>query len=179
MSEFDSAAIVALGSNLPGRFGSPEQLLRRAMTALGRLSETPPRFSSLYPCKPVDCPPGAPDFVNAVAALWPHEDMTPQALLEELLRIEAQFGRDRDDVANAPRTADLDLICWGSRSESSPSLQLPHPRFAQRAFVLAPLAELAPGWIPPGQSLTVSMLLAAAVPQESATWEFAAAKYAK
>ncbi len=164
MSEFDHAAIVSLGSNLPGRFGSPEQLLRRAMTALGRLSETPPRFSSLHPGKPVDCPPGAPDFVNAVAALWPRENMTPRALLAELLGIEAQFDRRRGAVANAPRTLDLDLICWGSRSASCPSLQLPHPRFARRAFVLAPLAELAPDWIPPGQSRTVSLLLAAIVP---------------
>lgn len=163
MSKFDHAAIVALGSNLPGRFDSPEQLLRRAMTALDSLSETPPRFSSLHPSKPVDCPPGAPDFVNAVAALWPREDMTPQALLAELLGIEAQFDRRRGSVVNAPRTLDLDLICWGSRSASSPSLQLPHPRFARRAFVLAPLAELAPDWIPPGQSRTVSLLLAAAV----------------
>ncbi len=168
MSEFDRAAIVALGSNLPGRFGSPEQLLRRAMTALCRLSETPPRFSSLHPSKPVDCPPGAPDFVNAVAALWPCEHMTPQALFAELLSIEAQFDRRRSAVANTPRTLDLDLICWGSRSASSPSLQLPHPRFARRAFVLAPLAELAPDWIPPGQSRTVSLLLAAVVSQEPA-----------
>ena len=113
MSEFDRAAIIALGSNLPGRFGSPERLLRQVMTALGGLSETPPRFSSLQASKPVDCPPGAPDFINAVAALWPREGMTPPALLAELLRIEAQFGRSRGAVVNAPRTLDLDLICGG------------------------------------------------------------------
>ncbi|MYI02937.1 MAG: 2-amino-4-hydroxy-6-hydroxymethyldihydropteridine diphosphokinase, partial [Gammaproteobacteria bacterium] len=60
---------------------------------------------------------------------------------------------------NAPRTLDLDLIAWGERTVRGPTLELPHPRLAEREFVLAPLAELAPDWIPPGQSRSVSSLL--------------------
>ena len=169
-ADFAEAAIVAIGSNLPGRFGSPGQMARRAMAALQRLSESPPLCSSLYCSKPVDCPPGAPDFINAVAALWPPPEMSPEALLAELLEIEAVFGRLRGAAANAPgalsvkgepRTLDLDLVCWGGRAAATERLCLPHPRFAGREFVLAPLAELAPHWVPPGQSQTVTVLLAA------------------
>ncbi len=155
------AAVIAIGSNLPGRFGPPRQMVERAMAALRRLSESPPRFSPLYSSKPRSCPPGAPDFVNAVAALWPPADLPPEALLAQLLRIEAEFGRVRNTVANAPRTLDLDLICWGGRTADTATLRLPHPRFASREFVLAPLAQLVPRWIPPGQSRSVSTLLEA------------------
>ncbi len=153
------AAVIAIGSNLPGRFGPPRRMVGRAMAALRRLSEAPPRFSPLFRSKPRDCHPGAPDFVNAVAALWPPADLPPEALLAQLLRIEAEFGRGRGTVANAPRTLDLDLICWGARTTDTAMLRLPHPRFASREFVLAPLAQLAPQWIPPGQSQPVSALL--------------------
>ena len=158
-SDIAAAAIVAIGSNLPGRFGSPEQMAQRAMAELHGLSECSPLFSSLYRSKPRGCPPGAPDFVNAVVALWPRPDLPPEALLGELLRIETGFGRVRGTVGNAPRTLDLDLVCWGGRIVDSPMLRLPHPRFASREFVLAPLAEIAPRWIPPGQVQSVSALL--------------------
>jgi len=153
------AAVIAIGSNLPGRFGPPRQMVGRAMKALRRLSESPPRLSPLYRSKPRGCPPGAPDFVNAIAVLWPPADLPPEALLAQLLRIEAEFGRGRNTVANAPRALDLDLICWGGRTADTALLRLPHPRFASREFVLAPLAQLAPQWIPPGQSQSVSALL--------------------
>ena len=156
--DIDAAAIVAIGSNLPGRFETPVQIVQRALTRLARLSNRPPLCSSLYRTKPRDCGPGAPDFVNAVAALWPAPEMAPAVLLEELLRIEAEFGRRRTAAPNEPRILDLDLICWGCRTEDTALLKLPHPRFAEREFVLAPLAELAPNWIAPGQALTVTAL---------------------
>ncbi len=158
-AEFDAAALVALGSNLSGRHGDPAAMVGQAFRELRRISVRPPRCSSLYRAEPVDCAPGTPDFVNAVAALWPLPALTPQSLLEELLQIEAAFGRQRDARRNAPRVLDLDLLCWGDRTVSSAELQLPHPRFCEREFVLAPLAELAPRWIPPGQSGAVSSLL--------------------
>ena len=142
----DRAAIIAIGSNLPGRFESPEQLLRKAMDELRRLSRLAPAYSSLYRSKPVDCPPDAPDFINAAAALWPPAARPAESLLGDLLQIEADFGRCRRvDAVNASRTLDLDLICWGGRMVSTAKLQLPHPRFASREFVLAPLAELGAG----------------------------------
>ena len=158
---FAEAAIIAAGSNLPGRFGSPEQMVTRALAELPRLSERPPLCSSLYRTIPRNCPPGAPDFVNAAAALWPSAELTPEALLAELLRIETEFGRHRGATRNAPRTLDLDLIAWGAKTVRGTSLQLPHPSLTERDFVLAPLAELAPNWIPPGQSRPVSALLKA------------------
>ena len=158
-AEFDDAAIVAIGSNLPGRRGSPEQMVRRALAELRRLSTSKPLCSSLYLTMPRDCAPGAPEFVNAAAALWPAPEMSPIILLRHLLRIEVEFGRQRAAARNAPRTLDLDLILWGARTMHTSELQLPHPRFAKREFVLAPLAELAPNWVPPGQSRTVAELL--------------------
>ena len=159
--EFTDTAIIAVGSNLPGRFGPPRQMARQALAELRRLSVRPPLCSSLYRTSPRNCPPGAPDFVNAAAALWPPRELTPETLLGELLKIEAAFGRRRGEARNAPRTLDLDLIAWGARIVRGPTLQLPHPRLAEREFVLAPLAELAPDWIPPGQSCSVSALLKA------------------
>lgn len=159
--EFAEAAIVAVGSNLPGRFGPPRRMAQQAMAELRRLSVRQPLCSSLYRTSPRDCAPGTPDFVNAAAALWPPPELTPETLLGELLKIEAEFGRRRSEARNAPRTLDLDLIAWGARVVRSAALQLPHPRLAEREFVLAPLAELAPDWIPPGQSQSVASLLQA------------------
>ena len=159
--EFTDAAIVAVGSNLPGRFGPPQQMAQQALAELRRLSVRQPLCSSLYRTSPRDCAPGTPDFVNAAAALWPPPEISPEALLEELLKIEAEFGRRRGEARNAPRTLDLDLIAWGERTVRGPTLELPHPRLAEREFVLAPLAELAPDWIPPGQSRSVAGLLEA------------------
>ena len=159
--KFDEAAVVAVGSNLPGRFGPPERMVRQALEELHRLSAAPPLCSSLYRTIPRNCAPGTPDFVNAAAMLWPPPELTPESLLVKLLEVEAEFGRRRGDGRNAPRTLDLDLILWGARTVHSPELQLPHPRFVEREFVLAPLAELAPDWTPPGQTSSVSELLGA------------------
>ena len=135
------SALVAVGSNL----GVPLDQLRRAALALEALT-LGSRWSSLYRTLPVGGPAGQPDYLNGVALLrlkpsW----REPQALLERLLTIERQQGRERR-VRWGPRTLDLDLLALGERVVTSPRLTLPHPRMMERAFVLAPLCELLPEW---------------------------------
>ncbi len=132
-------AYIALGSNL---YDPPAQL-RRARRALGALGEIT-GASSLYRTLPLGGPPGQEDYLNAVIALKPvtHD---PHGLLAEILGLEADQGRTRR-VRWAARTLDLDLLAWGDRVLNTPSLTLPHPRLLERAFVLAPLCDLAPAW---------------------------------
>jgi 2-amino-4-hydroxy-6-hydroxymethyldihydropteridine diphosphokinase len=140
----DIAAFVALGANL----GDPAVQVRRAMTELAQLPETQlTACSSLYLSKPVGFLE-QPDYVNAVAAL--HTKLTPRALLDKLLDIETRHGRSRA-FKNAPRTLDLDLLLYDGLVMHEPGLTLPHPRMLERAFVLAPLAEIAPHCAIPGQ----------------------------
>lgn len=144
-------AYVALGANL----GDPAAQLRRAMAELARLPETRlEACSSLYLSKPVGFLE-QPDFVNAVAALG--TQLAPRALLDALLDIEARHGRHRH-FKNAPRTLDLDLLLYDGLVMHAPGLTLPHPRMLERAFVLAPLAEIAPNCVIPGQGTVASNL---------------------
>jgi len=130
------SAFVAIGANL----GDARETVRRAMDDLDRLPRTRVSArSSLYRSAPVDA--GGPDFVNAVVAL--QTELDPHALLAELQRLEAGAGRERP-YRNAPRTLDLDLLRHGDAVLDTPQLSLPHPRMAERAFVLLPLAEIAP-----------------------------------
>jgi 2-amino-4-hydroxy-6-hydroxymethyldihydropteridine diphosphokinase len=115
--------------------------------------------SSLIKTIPMYCPPGSPAFINAVVGLQPHPDETPQTLLRKLMQIEAEFGRKRGKVRNAPRPLDLDLIAFGSRIVDSPELILPHPRARLRRFVLEPLNEIAPDFVLPGQTKSIRELL--------------------
>jgi 2-amino-4-hydroxy-6-hydroxymethyldihydropteridine diphosphokinase len=132
----DSRAFVAIGANL----GDARDTVLRAMDDLDRLPRTRVSArSSLYRSAPVDA--GGPDFVNAVVAL--ETGLDPHALLAELQRLEAGAGRERP-YRNAPRTLDLDLLRHGDAVLDTPQLSLPHPRIAERAFVLLPLAEIAP-----------------------------------
>jgi len=132
-------AYVGLGANL----GDPVAALRDALQALGRLpSTTLLRQSSFYRSAPIGA--GGPDFVNAVAEIATGLD--PQALLAELQALEQGAGRERP-YRNAPRTLDLDLLLYGSASIESPTLTVPHPRMRERAFVLRPLAEIAPALV--------------------------------
>jgi 2-amino-4-hydroxy-6-hydroxymethyldihydropteridine diphosphokinase len=151
----ETFAFIALGSNL----GDSAAILRQAMEGLQSLSDHPIRRSSLWRSAPVDCPPDAPDFVNAVVGLIPRSGETPESLLAQLQRLEAQHGRARGPVRNAPRPLDRDLIAFGPVIRKSPELTLPHPRAHQRRFVLAPLAEIAPELRLPGFSRPVSGLL--------------------
>ncbi|MEW6676560.1 MAG: 2-amino-4-hydroxy-6-hydroxymethyldihydropteridine diphosphokinase [Pseudomonadota bacterium] len=137
-------AYVALGANL----GDPVTQIHRALDELARLPDT--RLlasSSLYQSKPVGFL-DQPDYVNAVAALATH--LTPRALLDRLLDVETRHGRTRA-FKNAPRTLDLDLLLYDGLVMHEPGLTLPHPRMLERAFVMLPLAEIAPDCLIPGQ----------------------------
>lgn len=135
------AALVALGSNLD----EPAVQLRRAAAALSRLA-TGVRWSSIYRTEPVGGPPGQPAFLNAVVRLQAVPALAePRALLRALQAIEHAQGRRRD-VHWGPRTLDLDLLDVAGLVVDEPGLTLPHPRMMTRAFVLAPLCELAPEW---------------------------------
>jgi 2-amino-4-hydroxy-6-hydroxymethyldihydropteridine diphosphokinase len=128
-------AYIGLGANL----GDPQAQVRAAVAALGALPRT--RLlasSSLYRSAPVGVGP-QPDFVNAVAKV--ETSLSARELLEELLTLEARFGRERPSPG-APRTLDLDLLLYGDRVIEEPGLIVPHPRMHERAFVLLPLAEI-------------------------------------
>jgi 2-amino-4-hydroxy-6-hydroxymethyldihydropteridine diphosphokinase len=148
-------AFVALGSNL----GDSAEIVRRAFGRLQTLSDAPLLRSSLWRSTPVDCPPGSPPFVNAVAAFRPRADESPQSLLSQLQVLEAEFGRRRRHMPNEPRLLDLDLIAFGACTVNRPELVLPHPRAHLRRFVLQPLAEIAPEFVLPGQARGAAALL--------------------
>ena len=137
-------AYIALGANL----GDATQSLRQAVTAIGAMPDCGvKKISSFYKTAPLETFPGhAPggDYINAVVAIETY--LTPHALLQFLQQIELSHGRDRPYV-NAPRTLDLDLLLYGDDRIDSPQLTVPHPRMWQRAFVLVPLAEIAPGLV--------------------------------
>jgi 2-amino-4-hydroxy-6-hydroxymethyldihydropteridine diphosphokinase len=127
---------IGLGANL----GDPERTLREALRRLGELPGlTLSRCSSFYRSAPVDAQ--GPDFVNAVVEASTR--LSAPDLLRQLQQLEHAFGRERP-YRNAPRTLDLDLLLYGSGRIASDSLTVPHPRMAERAFVLVPLAEIAP-----------------------------------
>ena len=131
-------AYVALGGNI----GDPKATLLAAFAALANIPECRlARCSSLYRTAPVGLH-NQPDFINAVALL--ETTLAPEALLDALFDIEARFGRVRRD-RNGPRSLDLDLLLYNDAEIDLPRLTLPHPRLHLRAFVLLPLAELAPG----------------------------------
>lgn len=168
MSLLTSAAtsvFVALGSNL----GDSRQILLDAMSQLQSFSTTPIFKSSLWQTPPVDCPPGSPQFANAVVGLVPCHDETPESLLKKLQALEMEFGRRPKMVLNEARPLDLDLIAFGNEIRNSLELILPHPRAHLRRFVLQPLSEIAPDLILPGQQKTVLQLLAELPHGESIT----------
>ncbi len=134
-------AYVGLGANL----GDAAQAVRDAIQGLAGLPATEvTRRSSLYRSAPVDS--SGPDYVNAVVEV--RTALTAPELLDQLQRIEQGAGRTRP-YRNAPRTLDLDLLLFGSATIASERLTLPHPRMNQRAFVLLPLAEIAPQRVSP------------------------------
>lgn len=149
-------AFIALGSNL----GDSSEVVRQAMERLQRLSDAPVLKSSLWQTTPVDCPPGSPNFVNAVVGLLPRRGETPESLLRKLQVLEKEAGRTPKKVPNEPRPLDLDLIAFGRETRHLPELTLPHPRAPLRQFVLQPLSEIAPELILPGQTKTAAELLA-------------------
>lgn len=150
-----NTAFVALGANL----GDPAATLRAALGALANLQESRViRSSSLYRTAPVGITE-QPEFVNAVARL--ETTLAPEALLDQLLDIEQRFGRIRAE-RNGPRTLDLDLLLYDDQLLELPRLTLPHPRLHLRAFVLYPLAEIAPDLALPGRGKIAAWLPAVA-----------------
>jgi 2-amino-4-hydroxy-6-hydroxymethyldihydropteridine diphosphokinase len=144
-------AFIALGSNLD----DPASHVREAIADLARLPQTRvKRASALYGSAPVGYR-DQPDFINAVAEIGTR--LEPRPLLEALLEIEKRHGRVRG-VRNGPRTLDLDIALYGERVVREPGLVVPHPRMHERAFVIVPLAEVAPGLDIPGFG-SVSRLL--------------------
>ncbi len=142
---------IALGANL----GNPVATVTAAIVALRGLPQTEfVAASSLYRTAPVGLK-HQPDFINAVVELI----AVPPAptLLQTLFEIEGRFGRQRS-VRNAPRTLDLDLLLYGNQTSDDPELTLPHPRLHERAFVLAPLAEIAPQLFVPGRGVVAELL---------------------
>ncbi len=136
-----TSAWIGLGANL----GDCEAALQEAVRALAALPGTRVlRLSSLYRSAPIDA--GGPDYFNAVAEIA--TSLEPLVLLDALQAIENQAGRERP-YRNAPRTLDLDLLRFGDAHIDHPRLRVPHPRMHERAFVLLPLAEIAPDLVAP------------------------------
>jgi 2-amino-4-hydroxy-6-hydroxymethyldihydropteridine diphosphokinase len=161
--------LVALGANLPGPDGSPAiETCRRAAALLDGLHGLRLKaLSRWFATAPVPPAPGSPDYVNGVAMLESRPGAPapgPEALLATLQAIEARFGRVRP-YRNAPRTLDLDLLDLDGLVRQSPDPVLPHPRMAERIFVLAPLCDIAPGWVHPVLGLSAAELLARLGPQ--------------
>ena len=145
-------AAIALGSNLGDRQAHLDYAVRRRADSLSDL-----RVSSYIETAPVGMTPDAPAFLNAAAVGTTR--LQARQLLDRLLAIEQDCGRERP-YANAPRTLDLDLVLFGDVVRDEPGLILPHPRFRERRFVLAPLAEIGVALVDPVTGRTVADLLA-------------------
>jgi 2-amino-4-hydroxy-6-hydroxymethyldihydropteridine diphosphokinase len=155
------SAFVGLGANL----GDAQRALQQALAGLAALPHT--RLvarSRIYRSAPVDA--GGPDYLNAVAQL--ETALTAPDLLEALQALEAAAGRERP-YRNAPRTLDLDLLLYGSARIASARLTVPHPRLRERAFVLLPLQELAPGLVDARDLAAVAHQRIAPLPPASST----------
>ena len=151
-------AFIALGGNL----GDANALVGAAVEQMATLPQT--RLvarSGLYRTAPIEA--SGPDFINAVVAVQTR--LNVHQLLMNLQRVEQVFGRERP-YPNAPRTLDLDLLLYGTASIQSAPLVVPHPRMTQRAFVLRPLAEIAPERVSADQLAAVATQRTARLPNE-------------
>lgn len=137
-------AFIALGANV----GDPASQIRAGLRALAALPQTKLAGQSSLYRNPPEGGMDQPEYVNAVARV--ETALGPRELLERLLEIERAHGRVRE-YPNAPRTLDLDIALYGERVVDEPGLTIPHPRMAGRAFVMLPLAEIAPDAVVPGK----------------------------
>ena len=149
-------AAVALGSNLGDRSAHLDYAISRLRSHLANV-----RVSRYYETDPSGVPGPQPLFLNA--AVVGSTDASARDLLDVLLEIEAERGRERPHPG-AARTLDLDLVLYGNRVFDEPGLIVPHPRFRERRFVLEPLAEIAPELVDPVTGLTAGELLASCSP---------------
>ena len=146
-----TAAFVGIGANL----GEPRSQVKQALLELDAIPHTRLiKASSLYRSEPLGYAE-QPEFINAVAQL--ETGLPAERLLAELQAIEARHGRERS-FANAPRTLDLDLLLFGNAVLNKEALTVPHPRMHERAFVLAPLLEIAPQASLPGRGAVKALL---------------------
>jgi 2-amino-4-hydroxy-6-hydroxymethyldihydropteridine diphosphokinase len=147
--------VIALGANLNSQAGTPRETL---LAALDKLEERNVYISALSPFYRSQAwpDPSDPEYVNAVATVA--TTLGPAQLLAELKQTETFFGRKRSE-RNAPRSLDLDIVDYDGRVESGDPM-LPHPRMGARAFVLVPLADIAPGWRHPVSGDTVEQMIA-------------------
>ncbi|HEY3353101.1 MAG TPA: 2-amino-4-hydroxy-6-hydroxymethyldihydropteridine diphosphokinase [Polyangia bacterium] len=147
-------AYVGLGANLGDRLAT----LREAVRRLGQdAAVAVRRCSPVYETAPWGPIQAQPAFLNAVCEVATTLD--PRGLLDRLLAIEAALGRVRD-VPQGPRVVDLDLLLYDAAVVEEPGLTVPHPRLSERAFVLVPLADLAPALVPPGGAEPIAARLA-------------------
>lgn len=146
-------AVLSLGSNLGERLTSLQG-------AINALADTPEvwvtEVSPIYETEPVDAPEGSETFLNAVVLL--DTTLAATRLLDRAHAIEDAFGRERNGQPNAPRTLDVDLIVVGDRRGHDDSLRLPHPRAAERAFVLQPWYDVEPDAVIPDAGAVADLL---------------------
>ena len=157
--------LIGIGANLPSAHGSPLETCVAAVAYLGDLGVRVTRQSRWYKSAPVPVS-SQPWFINGVAAV--DCDLDPAALLDVLHGVENHFGRERSERA-AARSLDLDLLDYrGGLRDGAPPPELPHPRLTGRAFVLLPLAEVAPDWVHPRSGKDIATLTAALDPGQIA-----------
>lgn len=156
-------AAIALGSNL----GDRKANLRAALRGIRKLSDPAQPFlvSRFYVTSPVNCPPDSDQFINAAVEISP--ELGPIELMRALQAIEAAMGRPDARERNSPRPIDLDIIYFGDLRIESPELVIPHPRVAERRFVLAPLADIAPCFVLPGMTCTIQNQLSKLPPDST------------
>ena len=151
---YEDDVLIALGSNLSGGFDSSKALLEAAVARLSAVGLRVVKRSSWW--RSAAWPdPTAPDYLNGLAIV--ETGLRPAEVMVALAEIEREFGRERGE-RNAARTLDLDLIAYRRRVLDGPDLTLPHPRAAERLFVMGPLAEIAPEWTHPVLGETAAAL---------------------
>jgi 2-amino-4-hydroxy-6-hydroxymethyldihydropteridine diphosphokinase len=146
---------IGLGSNVGDRLAHLQEGFRRIRTL--HPGSKAPLVSSIFETSPIDCAPGTNPYLNAVVEI--QFGRPPIVLLDSLLGIEREMGRPSKRPRNAPRTIDLDVLYVGNLILNNPEIIIPHPRLAQRRFVLAPLSQIAPELVLPGQTKTIRALL--------------------
>ncbi len=154
----DEDVVLALGGNLAGDYPSLEALLEAALSSFPRAGLRIVRRSGWW--RSAAWPdPSQPAYLNGATIV--ETALSPAAVLAQILALEGEFGRNRG-AANAPRTLDIDLVAYGRQVIDAPGLALPHPRAAERRFVMGPLAEIAPDWVHPTLGRTAAELAASA-----------------